>query len=255
MQSRSTAVLALLCVSALVAVGVWSQRSSSPSNAVALLQDGTEQLAQTEMLTKSRFVDRVWLYDGHNVNTRKGEPFMKRLIRRHHYQTKVEEFYSLRDAPLRAVLWSEAEHVMVFPPFSSYPGLTKVGKTDLRAYVAAGNNVVFTGSYLAIEVLNDIFGFQLQEDYKNGPFYRNDRNVRQTPFAFLPERLNEVGATFGVKSRYLPPGGRSIYDTLGCSTVFYVRYDLGTIVYIGFSFDTPFHIDNWVKTLHAAVAL
>ena len=49
-------------------------------------------------------------------------------------------------------------------------------------------------SYLAIEVLNDIFGFQLQEDYKNGPFYRNDRNVRQTPFAFLPERLNEVGS-------------------------------------------------------------
>ena len=27
---------------------------------------------------------------------------------------------------------------------------------------------------------------------QNGPYYRNDRNVRQTPFAFLPERLNEV---------------------------------------------------------------
>lgn len=204
----------------------------------------------------SHFVDNVWVYNGKEVDNRKTEPFVSRLIKRHHFQTQIHEFFSVSDSPLRAVLWSQYYHVVVFPPFVSYPDISKVGKTDMRAYVAAGNNIVFMGGYLSLQAMNDIFGFSLRDDFKEGPYYRNDRNVRDTPFQYLPSRVNEPSPrVFGAMSRSLPPGGRSLYDSLGCSVVFYVSYDLGTVAYVGFEFDTPFGIDNWVKVLQGAVQL
>lgn len=56
-------------------------------------------------------------------------------------------------------------------------------------------------------------------------------------------------------AKSLPPGAFSLYDSLGSVVVFYVRYDLGTIVYIGYQFDSPYHIDNWVRVIHAAMAM
>mmetsp|Transcript_27990 Transcript_27990/g.64525 ORF Transcript_27990/g.64525 Transcript_27990/m.64525 type:complete len:253 (-) Transcript_27990:161-919(-) len=202
----------------------------------------------------TEFVDNVWVYNGKEVENRKNEPFICRLIKRHHYQTKLHEFFSFEDSPLRSVLWTQYYHVVVFPTLVAYPDISKVGKTDLRAYVAAGNNMVFMGGYLSLQVMNDIFGFSLRDDFKEGPYYRNDRNVRDTPFQFLPSRINEPSPrVFGAMSRSLPPGGRSLYDSLGCSVVFYISYDLGTIVYVGFQYDTPFTIDRWVRVLHAAI--
>ena len=62
------------------------------------------------------------------------------------------QFFSVDDAPLRSVLWSHDSRVVIFPPFESYPEISTKGFTDLRAYVAAGNNVVFMGSYIALQV-------------------------------------------------------------------------------------------------------
>ena len=59
---------------------------------------------------------------------------------------------SVEDAPLRSVLWSHDSRVVIFPPFESYPEISSKGFTDLRAYVAAGNNLVFMGSYIALQV-------------------------------------------------------------------------------------------------------
>jgi hypothetical protein len=59
---------------------------------------------------------------------------------------------SVDDAPLRSVLWSHDSRVVIFPPFESYPQISSKGFTDLRAYVAAGNNLVFMGSYIALQV-------------------------------------------------------------------------------------------------------
>ena len=64
----------------------------------------------------------------------------------------VLQFFSVEDAPLRSVLWSHDSRVVIFPPFESYPEISSKGFTDLRAYVAAGNNVVFMGSYIALQV-------------------------------------------------------------------------------------------------------
>ena len=51
----------------------------------------------------------------------------------------------------------------------------------------------------------------------------------------------------------LPPGGKSMLDTLGATVAFVVRYDLGTVCYIGYNYNTPFHADQWTRVLHCAI--
>lgn len=44
---------------------------------------------------------------------------------------------------------------------------------------------------------------------------RNDRNCRNTPFQYLPSRIEQASIeTYAVKTRSLPPGGKSMLDTL-----------------------------------------
>jgi hypothetical protein len=51
----------------------------------------------------------------------------------------------------------------------------------------------------------------------------------------------------------LPPGGKSMLDTLGATVAFVIRYDLGTVVWIGYNYNTPFHADQWTRVLHCAI--
>jgi hypothetical protein len=114
--------------------------------------------------------------------------------------------------------------------------------------------VVFLGNYVAVQFMNDVFGFQLTDDYQNGPYYRNDRNVRNTPYQYLPSRVEQASLeTYAVKTRSLPPGGKSMLDTLGATQAFVIRYDLGTVCWIGYNYNTPFHADQWTRVLHCAI--
>jgi len=245
--------LAVAAVVLLATIALLSANSESSNAAIALLEQTTESLKFQGQRT---VIDDVYVYAGKEEHTRHLVPFICRLIKRHHFRTTIHQFFSVDDAPLRSVLWSHDSRVVVFPPFESYPEITTKGFTDLRAYVAAGNNVVFMGSYIALQVMNDAFGFSLRDDYKEGPYYRNDRNVRGTEFQYLPSRLNEPSPrVYGAMAKSLPPGGFSLYDSLGSVVVFYVRYDLGTVVYIGYQFDNPYHIDEWVRVLHASLTM
>ena len=52
---------------------------------------------------------------------------------------------------------------------------------------------------------------------------RNDRNVRNTPFQFLPSRIEQASIeTYAVNTRSIPPGGKSMLDTLGATVAFVV---------------------------------
>lgn len=245
---------ALVLATVLLLTSSGSQPQDGQSNALALA--GSEQKTEELKFYSTHFLENVWVYNGPEEHNRHLVPFICKLIKRHHFRTTVEQFMSLSDAPLRSALWAKQFHSVVFPPFESYPRISENGKTDLRAYVAAGNNVVFMGSYLSLQTMNDVFGFSLRDDFKEGPYYRNDRNVRGTPFQYLGSRLSEpTERVYGAMTKSLPPGGRSIYDSLGASVVFYVRYDLGTVTYVGYQYDSPFHIDDWVRVLHAAIAI
>ena len=118
------------------------------------------------------FVDQIYLYAGLAVDNKHETGFIAKEIRKHNYQTMVRLFTSLDDATFRAVLWDQSVHCLVWPPFVRYPGISETARTDLRAYAAAGNNVVFLGNYVAVQFMNDVFGFQLTDDYQNGPYYR-----------------------------------------------------------------------------------
>ncbi len=53
--------------------------------------------------------------------------------------------------------------------------------------------------------------------------HRNDRNVRNTPFQFLPSRIEQASIeTYAVNTRSIPPGGKSMLDTLGATVAFVV---------------------------------
>jgi hypothetical protein len=184
------------------------------------------------------------------------EGFLEKLARRHHYKLQIHHLNTFKDNEFRAALFSEDVHCIVFPPLNYFPGISGLAQKDLRGYVSSGNNVVFVGSYEWLSVMNDVFGFQLMSDYKDGPYFRNDRNVRGTPFQWSMSRLEQPdGSVYGVKVDSIPMDGKCMFDTMNACVVFYVKYNLGTVVYIAFNYDTPYGIDHWDQILHAAMMM
>lgn len=155
---------------------------------------------------------------------------MEKIARRHHYKLQIHRLPSFKDNVFRAALFSEDIRCMVFPPLVHFPGIGELASKDLRGYVSAGNNLVFVGSYEWLSVMNDVFGFQLQSSYADGPYYRNDRTVKGTPFQWSRSMLSEPdAAVYGVKTDSVPMDGNCMFDTMGTCVVFYVKYNLGTV--------------------------
>mmetsp|Transcript_22027 Transcript_22027/g.60335 ORF Transcript_22027/g.60335 Transcript_22027/m.60335 type:complete len:275 (-) Transcript_22027:120-944(-) len=203
----------------------------------------------------NRFIENVWIYDGRSAS-RDEEGFIEKLARRHHYKLQIHHLNTFKDNEFRAALFSQDIHCIIFPPLSHFPGIGELAKKDLRGYVSAGNNIVFVGSYEWLSIMNDVFGFQLMSDYKDGPYYRNDRNVRGTPFQWSMSRLEQPdGSIYSVKVDSIPMEGACMFDTMGACVVFFTKYNLGTIVYIAFAYDTPYGIGHWDQILHAAMMM
>ena len=78
-----------------------------------------------------------------------------------------------------------------------------------------------------------------RQDYKPGPYYKNERAVLQTALAPLPGRVNELGNTeaLGILKSSMPPEARSYYDSFGDSVAMCVRYDLGRVCYLAQDFN------------------
>jgi hypothetical protein len=295
-----------------------------------------QQTTELSFLQTSNFVDQIYLYAGLAVDNKHETGFIAKEIRKHNYQTMVRLFTSLDDATFRAVLWDQSVHCLVWPPFVRYPGISETAKTDLRAYAAAGNNVVFLGNYVAVQFMNDVFGFQLTDDYQNGELvcsllacllmamlvtaplsfsrchslaYSHNLAPTSSPFIAPDIHTNQARTTgttatcathristclrglSRLRSRPMPsrrapcPRAASpcwtrwcvyvylcmcIYacvcahvatvhvymrgDMLtrlhllqGATVAFVIRYDLGTVCYIGYNYNTPFHADQWTR--------
>ena len=63
------------------------------------------------------------------------------------------------------------------------------------------------------------------------------------------------GAIYSVKVDSIPMDGSCMFDTMGACVVFYVKYNLGTVVYIAFDYDTPYGIGHWDQILHAGMMM
>jgi len=157
---------------------------------------------------------------------------------------------------LRVALWDHADTPTAL--FTGSPGLGAMGRRDFVAWVSSGRNVVFTGGYTQLAAMNELFGFALQEvAYQPGPFWRNPRNTPGTPFAYGPDRLEEYSgsAVYGVKIDSIPLTGYSMYDSMRVSPVFYIKYNLGTVCYVGASFQGMAASNPWGKTLRDAIRM
>lgn len=202
----------------------------------------------------NRFIKHAWFYTGKAVRP-EADTFLEQLARKHHYKLQVHHLNSLKDNVFRAALFSEEVHCIVFPPLDHFPGFSDLAAKDLRGYVSAGNNVVFVGSYEYLSIMNDVFGFQLMSGYADGPYYRNDRTVRGTPFQWSMARLEQPdGSVYGVKVDSIPMDGNCMFDTMRVCVAFYIKYNLGTVVYLAFDYDTP-EVGHWDQILHAAMMM
>jgi hypothetical protein len=154
----------------------------------------------------------------------------------------IKYIESSSDADMRKALWDEDCRAVIFPPLKDIPDFGPNAVKDMRAYVSHGmhhsGTMLFMGSSVEVHLINDIFGYQLEQDFKPGPYYKNERGVLQTALANLPSRVNELGNTesLGVLKSSMPPEARSYYDSFGDSVAMCVRYDLGRVCYLAQDF-------------------
>jgi len=181
----------------------------------------------------------------------------RQLIRRNHYSLRFIPLpMAFNDENLRVALWDHADTPTAL--FTGSPGLGAMGRRDLVAWVSSGRNIVFTGGYRQLAAMNELFGFALEEvPYTPGPFWRNPRNTPGTPFAYGPDRLDEYSgsAVYGVRIDSIPLTGYSMYDSFRVSTVFYIKYNLGTVCYVGASFQGMAPSNPWGKALRDAIRM
>mmetsp|Transcript_11536 Transcript_11536/g.27953 ORF Transcript_11536/g.27953 Transcript_11536/m.27953 type:complete len:279 (+) Transcript_11536:24-860(+) len=206
------------------------------------------------------YPDRMYMYAGKETGIygkmqRIG--WMKGILSQGHPETEVKTFASLRNAALRAACWDESSHVLVFPSFEDYPDLHMIAKTDIKGYASAGNNVVFLGGFGSLDIMNEIFSWELTPvTYQEGPYYRSERNVHNTVFETMPSFIGAGSQdVHGVHMGSLPPNARSYYDSIGDSVVWSVRYDLGMVTYVGSSLQGSSGNAEWHRMLQAAVAI
>jgi len=209
-------------------------------------------------MTPSRFPTDIFMFDNNSPNNQHTTNHIANLLQFHHLATRIHLFSSLTTWDMRSILWKRDNHVIVFPASDSYYEMTSVTKTDLRAFVGRGNVAIFLGDYKNIGTINDIFGTNLAGEYVHGPYYRNPRTVRGTPFQYCSRRVEDVEpvGTVGINGRSLPLGGRSLFDTRGASAAIYFPYHRGVIVYLGAAFtDWIDRHDPWVCVLHQAMRM
>jgi hypothetical protein len=154
----------------------------------------------------------------------------------------IKYIESSSDADMRKALWDEDCRAVVFPPLKDIPDFGPNAVKDMRAYVSHGmhhsGTMLFMGSSVEVHLINNVFGYQLEQDFKPGPYYKNERGVLQTALQVLPSRVNELGNTesLGVLKSSMPPEARSYYDSFGDSVAMCVRYDLGRVCYLAQDF-------------------
>jgi hypothetical protein len=177
------------------------------------------------------------------------------MLRRYHYAVQFVPLpVHFGDQSLRVAFF---DHPRVpAAVITSPPGFTELGRRDFLAWVSSGRNVVFTGGYATISSMNALFGFELEYvPYQPGPYWRNDRNVHGTPFQYGPPRIEETGSSYGVKIDSIPLTGYSMYDAQGDSMAFFIKYNLGTVCYVGATFGDLDEADPWGRVLRAAVRM
>ena len=155
---------------------------------------------------------------------------------------KIGYINSASDSDIRSAVWDDDCKAIIFPALKDIPDFGANAAKDLKAFVARGmsqsGTVLFLGSPVEVHLINELFGFEIQQDYKEGPYYKNGRYSKRSAWAKLPPRVREMGQTesLGFLMSSLPPETRSYYDSFGDSVAGCARYDLGRVCYLAQDF-------------------
>mmetsp|Transcript_59281 Transcript_59281/g.157795 ORF Transcript_59281/g.157795 Transcript_59281/m.157795 type:complete len:476 (+) Transcript_59281:47-1474(+) len=183
----------------------------------------------------------VYVYAGREVKPR-GSDIVSYILQSGLGVEKVGYINSASDADVRSALWDEDCKAVIFPPLKDIPDFGPNAAKDFKAFVSQGfhngGTVMLLGSPVEVHLINELFGFELQQDYKEGPYYKNGRYTPTSVWEALPSRLREQGQTeaLGLLESTLPPESKSYYDSFGDSVAACTRYDLGRVCYLAQDF-------------------
>lgn len=84
----------------------------------------------------------------------------------------IKYIESSSDADMRKALWDEDCRAVIFPPLKDMPDFGPNAVKDMRAYVSHGmhhsGTMLFMGSSVEVHIINDVFGYMLEQDFKPG---------------------------------------------------------------------------------------
>ena len=163
---------------------------------------------------------------------------------------QVTQFDSLDASVWQTV--TEQNQVLVIPDVirqTLAPDLSPQTQAVIRNYVNNGGGFLIFGEVLeAIPIYNDVFGWNLEEDFWAGSTLLNTENATETIFENGPSSLPNTAFTTTMSLSSLPFGSISFYDNLfnspaneqNSTSIFVSSFGLGKVAYNGFSYsDLP----------------
>lgn len=169
-------------------------------------------------------------------------------------ENTITEFSGL-DAPT----WQEianSNQVIAIPSIegeSLFQALPTTTRNVIRSFVSNGGGLLTLGEPItAIELLDGLFGFNLQENFFGGQLLLNTSNAAGTVFETGPNSLPPTAFIDPLSINSLPQGTISFYDNISNSTeqdssgVFVSPFGEGLIGFNGFNYTTsPAEAGGW----------
>ncbi len=168
---------------------------------------------------------------------------------------------------LDAQTWQEIANnnqVIAIPSIegeSLFQALPTTTRNVIRDYVSNGGGLFTLGEpSTATELLNGLFGFNLQENFFGGQLLLNTTNATGTIFETGPDSLPPRGFIDPLSINSLPEGTISFYDNISNSTeqdssgVFVSPFGEGLIGFNGFNYTTaPEEAGGWPEATRLTV--
>lgn len=174
----------------------------------------------------------------------------------------VTEFAGLDEQTWQEI--ADNNQVIAIPSIegdSLFQALPLTTRNVIRNYVSNGGGLLTLGEpSTAVEFLNGLFGFNLQENFFGGQLLLNTTNAIGTVFERGPNSLPPTAFIDPLSINSLPQGTISFYDNISNSTeqdssgVFVSPFGQGLIGFIGFNYTTvPEEAGGWPEATQLTV--
>ncbi len=154
-----------------------------------------------------------------------------------------------------------ANSVLLFPEqeiAALAPALTVAGRSALSNFVASGGLMIVhgSGSSRDAQLVNTVLGTTIASGSVGSTFNLMPAAVG-THFADDPATVPNLSACFTWQTNSLPPGSKSIYESVNASAVAWVPFGTGKVIFLGWDWYNAYPIGTadggWLTVLESAV--